>query len=125
MNINIDILQKFVSKPTGYFLCQRSEDKDAWLISPDIPFNIQVKQIGELPYNVVRNLAESYFLANIPLGKRYTPFQRSIPYSSIVFAQEVTCNVMELVVKCYQENITNYVKVVQVMESLTETEVRA
>lgn len=126
MSIEIHILQKFVDGVGDYFLCQRrvqgrdKPDFSAWIICPSVPVQIQGKQLGELPFNEVHAFYRSQTIANIALGKTYGPFQHGIEHGSFVFAGKVTCDVMKLIVHCYNEKISGHSEATNVMKQLTE-----
>lgn len=128
--IKVEILQKMIDGGGKYFLVNRyvegmgaSRGKDEWyamVISPNVPRDLWGKKIMELPYKEVVDFSESDLMTNIHLGKTYQPFQYGIKNGDFIDLIEITCRPMELVIKCYEENITDYYKAKEIMKSLTK-----
>jgi len=125
MSIEIHILQKLANGVGSYFIGHRRTSNgretrfSAWLISPTVPYTLQNKQLGSMPFDDVDAFAKSQTLANIAFGKSVGPFQWGIAHGEFVFVEEVTCDAMELVMRCYSEEISDYAEVARMMKSLT------
>lgn len=122
------ILQKFIDLNHKYLLGQRrikyhrsdmDDDYQTILLAPDVSREYWVDDIGQMPFNDVKRFSDEELRTIIHIGKEYSPFQYGVSRGSFIALQEITCNPMELVVKCYQEDISDYYKVIEVMESLT------
>ena len=87
---------------------------------PQIDKSLWGAIIGELTYNAVEGFANTDVTTNIFFGKTYTPFQNYIKYGQFIHLTIVTCNANELIHACYEENITDYYKVIEKMESLNK-----
>lgn len=128
MRLRKEILQKFIDESGNYLLGQRyveglgaSQGKNEWysvFLSPNIDRDLWDKKIGELPYDMVENFADKEILTNIHLGGTYPPFQYGIRYKDFINLEKITCNVNELIDKCYQGKITDYYKILEVMKEL-------
>ena len=126
-----DILQKFIDLNGKYLIGQRlvkyhrsdvDDDYQTFLLAPDVSREFWVDDIGTIPFNDVKRFSDEEIRTNINLGKEFSPFQYGITRNSFINLKEVTCKPMELVLKCYKENITDYYKVIEAMESLTHQE---
>lgn len=127
-----DILQQFIDSSGKYLIGQKyvkgfgaMDGKDEWyavFLSPNIDRELWDKKIVDLPYKVVKAFAQKEILTNIYLGDVYPPFQYGVRYKDFTSLREVTCVPNELIYKCYKENITDYYKVLEVMEELTKKE---
>jgi hypothetical protein len=122
------ILQKFIDESGNYLIGQRfvegmgaSRGNDTWeaiFLTPDVKREYWVKDIGKMTYDEVEAFASEELKTIIHLGKNYPPFQYGIRRKDFIALEKVTCPAMELIVKCYQENISDYYKVLEVMKSL-------
>lgn len=123
-----DILQKFIDNNGDYLIGQRytkgwKHNPDTWetvFLSPTIDRKLLGKKIGELPFDLVEEFNDSEIRENIFAGKSYNPFQWGIKIGHFICLEKVTCNLNELIHKCYEEDITDYYKVIEVMKSLTK-----
>ena len=124
-----DILQQFIDENGEYLIGNRymegsgaARGHDTWeaiLVAPDVKREYWVKDIGQLPYDDVEVFANEEIKSIIHFGNNYSPFQYGIRRKDFINLKKITCKPMDLVVKCYQENISDYYKVLEVMESLT------
>jgi hypothetical protein len=124
-----DILQQFIDESGNYLIGQRyvegmgaSEGKDEWyavFLSPNIDRELWGKKIAELPFRRVMDFADKEIMTNIHLGGTYTPFQYGIKYKDFISLKKITCDVNELLFHCYKEKITDYYKILEIMETLT------
>lgn len=119
------ILQKLIDGGGKYFIANRyiedrnGGDWESLVIAPDVSRELWGKQILELPYKDVRNFADKEIKTIIHLGKTYQPFQYGIRNKDFIDLEEITCPPMELVVKCYIENIKDFHEVRKLMKTLT------
>ena len=130
MKLRKEILQKFIDESGHYLIGQRfvegfgaSQGKDEWyavFVSPNVDRDLWDKKVGELPFDIVENFAEKEILTNIHLGGTYPPFQYGIRYKDFINLEKITCNANELIDKCYQEKITDYYKILEVMKELKQ-----
>lgn len=124
------ILQKFIDENGNYLIGQRfvegmgaARGNDTWeaiFLAPDVKREYWVEDIGKMTYDEVEAFASEELKTIIHLGKSYSPFQYGIRRKDFITLEKVTCPAMELIVKCYQENISNYYKVLEAMKSLTK-----
>lgn len=124
-----DILQELIDGGGKYFVANRyvegagaARGKDEWqalIIAPDIPRELWGLKIMDMPYKDAKRFMEAEIKTIIHLGKTYQPFQYGIRNKDFISLKEVTCPPMELIVKCYQDDIKDYYKVVELMETLT------
>lgn len=126
---NIDILQKLIDNNGEYLLVQRytksynQMSDDTWetlLVSPNIPYELQGKKLVDEPYKVVEKFSDTDARSCIHLGDNYSPFQYGMYYKDFIHAEKIDCKIMELITKCYTENITDYWKVLDVVKGLTK-----
>lgn len=135
MEINKKILQMLIKGYSGYFIGNRQTSyfnsgetkykNEAIFFSPSIPNELQgCENIGEKSFDLVEDFAESEFHLNIFLGKRRSPpFQLGLRYEQLVSIEPVTCSPMELIVACYEEDISEYYEVLKKMKELSEKKV--
>lgn len=122
------ILQKFIDENGNYLIGQRfvkgmgasrgNDTREAIFLAPDVKREYWVEDIGKMTYDEVEAFASEELKTIIHLGKNYPPFQNGILRKDFITLEKVTCPAMELIVKCYQENISDYYKVLEVMKSL-------
>ena len=125
-----NILQKFISNNGEYLIGHRyvkgygaSCGKDNWeaiLLAPDVDREYWVDDIGKLSFDKVEKFSKEEIKSIIHLGNNYSPFQYGIKREDFIELIKITCKPMDLIVKCYQENISDYYKVIEVMKELTE-----
>jgi hypothetical protein len=128
MEIRKDILQKFIDEDGNYLICQRyiehygrcENEFQAVFVSPNIDRELWGKKIGELSFDTVYGFAKKAIITNIHLGGTYQPFQHGILYGDFVFAEKLTCNANRLIHACYEEEITDYYKVLEKMKQFTD-----
>lgn len=128
MEIRKDILQKLIDEGGSYLLVNRylegfgaSKEKGEWqalIISPNIPMKYWDKKIGELPFDMVKELADTDSRSCIHLGKTYSPFQYGVYYKDFIQVEKLDCPIMELILRCYQEDITDYYKALEIAKEL-------
>lgn len=128
--MNKQILQKFIDNNGEYLLGQRyikgygaSHGNDTWeaiLLAPNVSREYWTDNIGTLPWDEVEKFANEEIKTIVHLGDTYAPFQYGIRYKDFIELTKVTCKPMDLVVKCYSENITDYYKIKKIMEELTK-----
>jgi hypothetical protein len=126
--MRIDILQKFIKENGEYLIGNRyiegmgaSRGQDRWeaiLLTPDVDREYWVDDLGEMPFNKVESFANEEIKTIIHLGRTYQPFQYGIRRKDFINLEKVTCKPMELVVKCYEENISDYYKIIEAMREL-------
>lgn len=126
-----DILQKFIDENGNYLIGQRfvegmgaSRGNDTWeaiFVAPDVKREYWVEDIGKMTYDEATAFADEELKTIIHLGKNYSPFQYGIRRKEFITLEKVTCPAMELIVKCYQEDISDYYKVLEIMKSLSPT----
>lgn len=132
MNLRTDILQELIDSSGEYLIVNRylegagaSRGKDEWqalFVAPNIPHELLGQKIVDMPYKIVEKFANTDSRSCIHFGKTYSPFQYGIYYKDFISTKKVTCKSMDLIVQCYNEDITDYYKVVELMEKLTEKE---
>ena len=131
MRIRKDVLQKLIDEGGSYLLVNRyieglgaAQGKDEWqalIISPNIPREYWDKKIGELPFDLVEKLAETDSRTCIHLGKTYSPFQYGIYYKDFIQVEKLDCPIMELILRCYKEDIKDFHKALEIAKDLTVT----
>lgn len=124
-----EILQQMIENNGEYLVGERyikaygssysKDTREAILLSPNIDRKLWNAKIGELPFDLVINFADEEIISTIHLGNEYPPFQFGIKRKDFINLKKVTCKPMELILKCYTEKITDYYKVLEVMEKLT------
>jgi len=128
--MNKDILQKFVQFNGDYLLGQKytksfrgsNEDTlEAILLTPDVDREYLVEDIGKLPFDSIEKFANQEIKTIIHLGKEYGPFQYGTQRKDFITLEKITCPAMDLVVRCYNEKITDYHKAIEIMKELTPT----
>ena len=125
-----DILQKFIQLNGEYAIGNRyvegyGSSKSYWetiLLAPDVDRDYWVDDIGKLPFDDVEKFANSEFKTIIHLGKSFAPFQYGIRRKDFIAIEKVTCPPMELVIRCYNDDVKDYYKVLEIMKELTKKE---
>ncbi len=125
--MNKDILQELINFNGEYVIGNRytrgfNRCPDTWeaiLLAPDVGRKYWVDDIGMLPFNDVVEFAEEEIKSIIHLGKEYSPFQYGIKRKSFIKITKCTCKPMDLVVRCYNEDVRDYYKVLEIMKELT------
>lgn len=129
-----DILQQLIDGGGKYFVANRyvegfgaARGKDEWqalIIAPDIPRDLWGQKIWDMKYKDAKRFADAEIKTIIHLGKSYQPFQYGIHNKDFIALKEVSCSPMDLVVKCYEEDIKDYYKVIELMESLAKSPIK-
>ena len=123
-----EILQQFIDYNGKYLIGHRytksfrSSSDDTWeavFIAPDVSRDYWIEDIGKMSFDEVAKFADEEIRTIIHLGNNYSPFQYGIRRKDFIDLKEVTCKPMDLIVKCYNENINDYYKVIEAMKSLT------
>lgn len=124
-----EILQQFIDQDGSYLIGQRyvkgmgaAEGKDEWyavFLSPNVGRELWNKKVGELPYDVVEEFANREIMTNIHLGGTYSPFQHGIIYKDFISLRKVECNPNELIHRCFTEKLTDYHKILELMEEMS------
>lgn len=137
MRLNKDLLQKLVSGYGEYFIGNKESSHDDFghmktfyetiFFSPDVPSELRrVENIGQSPFELVEKFAETETHANIYLGRHKSPpFQWGLRHKEFTQVEPVTCNAMELIVACYENDITDYWEVCKKMKELTNEKLAA
>ncbi len=130
--MNKDILQKFIQLNGDYVLGNRYQEgmganrgNDTWeaiFLSSKVKEKFWVDDIGKLSFDDVEKFADEEIEAVIHLGKTYQPFQYGIRRKDFIQLEKVTCNPMELIIRCYTEDVKDYYKILKIMQELTEPE---
>lgn len=125
-----EILQKFISENRNYLIGYRyvegigaSRGEDTWeaiFLSPNVKREYWVEDIGKMTFDEVTAFADEELQTIIHLGNNYAPFQYGIRRKDFIALEKVTCRPMDLIAKCYQEDISDYYKVLEVMKALTD-----
>lgn len=126
--IKIDILQQLIDHGGEYLLANRylegmgaSRGKDTWetlVIAPDVPRELWGKKLQDEPFKIVDSFANQEIKTIIHLGKNYSPFQYGIRNKDFISLEKIECVPMELVVRCWNENETDYYKIVTMMDEM-------
>jgi hypothetical protein len=129
MDMRKDVLQKFIDENGNYLIGQRyvegfgaSRGKDSWeaiFLAPGVSRDYWVDDIGKMSYDEVVRFGDEEIQTIIHLGNNYQPFQFGIRRKDFTQLEKVTCKPMELIIKCYQENISDYYDVIKLMKELT------
>ncbi len=124
-----EILQKIINHSGDYLLVNRyikgsgaSTGQDTWeaiLISPNIPHNLLSSELGLVAYDIVEKFSETDARSCIHLGKSYSPFQYGILYKDFIDVFHLKdVPIMEFVIRCYEENITDFWKAKTIAEEM-------
>lgn len=130
--MEINILQKFIDSSGKYLVGQKynkgwRNNSDTWntvFLSFSVPTELFGKKVNDLPYSEVKKLNDTETPANIYAGKSYTPFQYGVRLGNFISLEEVTCDFNELIHKCYEDNITDYIEVIKLMKSMTAKNIK-
>jgi hypothetical protein len=122
-----DILQKFILFNGEYVIgnrcvesmCEALNSRDTILLAPDVDREYWVDDIGKLPFDTVVKFANEEIKSIIHLGKSYQPFQYGVQRKDFIQLEKVTCKPMELIIRCYNDNVKDYNKVLKIMKELT------
>jgi len=129
MRIHKDVIQKIIEHDGAYLIANRycegmgaSRGKDEWyamFISIPVPMEMYDKRVDDLSFGMVEKFVETEITTCLHLGKSYPPFQYGIRPKDIIAVEKVTCDSNELIARCYQENIKDYYKVIEIMKEMT------
>jgi len=135
MRLKKDLLQKLANGYGEYFIGNKESTYndyghfkskyEAVFFSPNVPNELRrVENIGECTFELVETFANEETHTNIYLGaKQPSPFQWGIRHSDFVDVTPTTCDPMELIIACYENNITDYYEVLKKMKELTEKKI--